>query len=122
MLDNCHKYGKLLLLGDTQQEGTEMATPKQDPIEANDDFITLDEMVSMPRGRKSEIDGTLVNLLSQVTNERIAKLSRHFGQVPKAKRQTVSGSIRKHWALSGQVAECSITYTPDGVAQVKPRG
>ena len=86
------------------------------------DFISVEEMVSMPRGRKSEIDGSLVDLLSQVTAVKVAKLSRHFGNVPKAKRQTVSGSIRKHWALSGQTGDCSITYTPEGVAQVKPRG
>ena len=96
--------------------------PKDNEVPNDSDFITIDEVVSMPRGRKSEIDPTLVALLAQVTGERVARLSRHFGEVPKAKRQTVSGNIRKHWTLSGQVAECSITYTPQGVAQVKPRG
>jgi len=96
--------------------------PSTTALPDDGDFISIEEMVSMPRGRKSEIDGTLVELLSKVTAVKVAKLSRHFGEVPKAKRQTVSGSIRKHWALSGQTGDCSITYTPQGVAQVKPRG
>lgn len=94
-----------------------MATAKQDPIEANDDFISLSEIEVMPRGRKTVLNGDLLDTLSGLSAGKAVRLSKAFGEVPKAKRPAVSASIRKHWQALNLTGEISVAYTLSGVPQ-----
>jgi hypothetical protein len=117
MLDIGCEYVKLILLGGTQQQRIGMATDKQDPIGASDDFISLSEIEVMPRGRKTVLNGDLLDTLSSLTAGNAVRLSKAFGEVPKAKRPAVSASIRKHWQALNIAGDISVAYTLTGVPQ-----
>ena len=93
------------------------AAPVQD---GGDEFISADEVVVSPRGRKVEIDANLAATLRKVKAGGAVRLSSSIGAVPKSQRATVSASIRKHWRHVRNDA-LRIDYTADGVPQVRVR-
>lgn len=82
-----------------------------------DEFISEEDMVSSPRGRKVQINPELAATLKKIKPGQAALLRDTYGEVPKAQRATVSGIIRKHWRHVRD-DEPSIKYTPQGVPQV----
>jgi hypothetical protein len=87
----------------------------------NDEFIEVDEVETLPRGRKPNLDSNLVNLLKQVPEGKAVRLGGTFGQVPKENRPSVSAVIRKHWAAAHPGTKARIDFTRDGVPQVRSR-
>ena len=83
----------------------------------NDDFIELSELEVMPRGRKTVLNGDLLDTLSGLTAGKAVRLAKAFGEVPKAKRPAVSASIRKHWQSLDLTGDISVAYTLTGVPQ-----
>lgn len=85
-----------------------------------DEFISDDEVQVSPRGRKVEINPDLANLLKKVKSGQALRLTETFGEVPKAKRGSVSSVIRKHWRHV-RTDDLRIDYSATGVAQVRVR-
>ena len=85
-----------------------------------DEFISEDEVQVSPRGRKAEINPELANLLKKLKPGQAIRLTDTFGEVPKAKRGSVSSIIRKHYRHVRD-DDCRIDYTANGVPQVRVR-
>ena len=84
---------------------------------SGDEFISISELEVMPRGRKTVLNGDLMDTLASLTAGKAVRLSKAFGEVPKAKRPAVSASIRKHWQALNHAGEISVAYTLTGVPQ-----
>ena len=85
-----------------------------------DDFISEDEVVSSPRGRKTQLDPNLVSIFKKLKPGQAVRLGDTFGEVPKEKRATVSSILRKNFRAARD-DEPSIRYTPQGIPQVSVR-
>lgn len=85
-----------------------------------DDFVSVDEVVVAPRGRKAVIDPDLVATLGKL-REGQAVVVKRFGPITeKAKRPAVSQKIRSHWRAAGRTDEPRIDYHPTtGFPQVR---
>lgn len=84
-------------------------------IDVMDEFITEEEILKAPRGRKAVINGALRDLLAQLEpGKGGVRLTKMFGSVSgkDATRSTVSQTIRKHFELTHDEFACSINYTP----------
>lgn len=89
---------------------------------ANDEFISVDEVQTSPRGRKPVLNPDLVKLLGSIPAGKAARLEKTFGKVSKDDRAAVSATIRKHWkAAHGEASKPRIDFTLDGVPQVRAR-
>lgn len=88
--------------------------------QGGDEFISADEVVVSPRGRKLEIDAKLAETLSKLKPGQAVRLSSSIGPVAKEQRATISANIRKHWRHVRDDAP-RIDYGKDGVPQVRVR-
>lgn len=80
-------------------------------------IITTDQVKSLPRGRKAEVDETLVKALKTIKAGHFGLLD-EFGVVNgKEERAKVAGKIRKAWSVA-QNTKCSIKWSPEGYPQV----
>ena len=85
-----------------------------------DEFISAEDVVVSPRGRKLEINPELAATLKKLKVGQAVRLSDTIGPVSKEKRATVSTVIRKHWRHVREDA-IRIDYATDGVPQVRVR-
>ena len=85
-----------------------------------DEFISAEDVVVSPRGRKLEINPDLAATLKKLKAGQAVRLTDTIGSVPKEKRATVSTVIRKHWRHVREDA-IRIDYATDGVPQVRVR-
>jgi hypothetical protein len=85
-----------------------------------DEFISAEEVVVSPRGRKVEIMPDLAATLKKLKEGQAIRLSETFGEVAKAHRSSVSQVIRKHWRHVRD-DEPRIDYDQAGVPQVRVR-
>lgn len=85
--------------------------------------IKVEDVQKLPRGRKPEIDETLVATLSGLKPGQAIVLDDEFGNVEEDDRSTVSQTIRKHWkaAYGEDGVKPSINFSPEGLAQVHIR-
>jgi hypothetical protein len=97
-----------------------MAAGTAAPAEGGDEFISAEEVVVSPRGRKLEIDANLAATLKKLKSGQAVRLSSSIGAVSKEQRATVSASIRKHWKHV-RADGLRIDYSADGVPQVRVR-
>jgi hypothetical protein len=87
-----------------------------------DDFISVDEVQTSPRGRKPVLNPDLVKLLASIPAGKAARLEKTFGKVSRDQRAATSAVIRKHWkAAHGEASKPRIDFTTDGVPQVRAR-
>lgn len=84
--------------------------------------VKASSLTKVARGRKAEINPVLVELLTKLGEGSAVILDEEFGSVPTAKRSTVSAIIRRHWKATGRSDNASISYSPEGFAQVEARG
>ncbi len=85
-----------------------------------DEFISAEDVVVSPRGRKLEINPDLAATLKKLKAGQAVRLTDSIGSVPKEKRATASTVIRKHWRHVREDA-IRIDYAADGVPQVRVR-
>lgn len=85
--------------------------------------IKVEDVQKLPRGRKPELDETLVKTLASVKAGQAIVLDDEFGEVDADDRSTVSQTIRKHWkAAHGEDGpKPSVNFSPEGLAQVHIR-
>lgn len=82
-------------------------------------LVKATEITTLPRGRKAEFDGALLDVLAQIKGDNFGVLDEEFGSVvDKTERAKVAGVIRKHWAKVHGETRCTIRWSVDGFAQV----
>lgn len=86
----------------------------------SDEFISADDVVVSPRGRKVEINPELAATLKKLKEGQAVRLTSAIGPVEKKNRATVSTVIRKHWRHVRD-DEPRIDYDTNGVPQVRVR-
>lgn len=86
---------------------------------ATDQIISAADVKVSPRGRQATLNGDLLDLFQKLEPGQAALLTGSFGEVEKAKRSTVSATIRRHWDHVRKDDEMRIDYTPEGVPQVR---
>lgn len=84
-------------------------------------IVAAASLQKVKRGRKAVIDSTLVATLASLKKDQAVTLEDEFGVVEKGRRSTVSAIIRRHWA-EGRKDKASVTYSPEGIAQVEVAG
>jgi len=99
-----------------------MPTPSKAPKATAPSFemIAVADVVKSPRGRKAELDPTLVAAFEQITSDEQALRLSGFGPfATKEDRAAFSTIVRKNWTAACKTHKAKINYGTDGVAQVQ---